>query len=161
MTDPQLPVFIGNDELSELLCDILARGSSCRFQSKGHSMSPFIEDSDILTVSPLADQRIGFGSVVVFISPETGKVAVHRVVGSTDKHFLTRGDNAVEADKLLPRKNILGIVSCVERNGRMIRLGLGIERVVIASLSRTGLLSSFISLWRKVRRRDRNLSLKE
>ena len=149
------PVFISHDELGDLLCDVLAKGSSCRFQSKGHSMSPFVEDGDIVTVSPLAGSRMGFGSVVVFTCPRTGKVMVHRIVGTKGKHYLTRGDNAAEADSLVSKDKIAGVVSMVERQDTRVSLGFGMERVVIGVLSRMGMLPSAVRSWRWIRRMTR------
>jgi hypothetical protein len=108
-------------------------------------MSPFIRDSDMVTISPFTHSKISFGNIVAFICPQTGKLFIHRVVGKQGSHYLTKGDNALEADSLVQRENILGFVSRIERNGNEVSLGLGIERFPIAFLSRGRLL--FPILW--------------
>jgi hypothetical protein len=151
-------VPIPHDLLGELLRDILATGLCCRFRSKGHSMSPFVEDGDIVTVSPLRDACATFGRLVAFHCPRTGKLIIHRVIGTKGNQYLTKGDNASEPDCLIPKKDVLGCVWQIERNGRRIYLGLGMERLAIGFLSRMGLLCSFVRSWRWVRGKARNLS---
>ena len=150
-------VFITHQLLSELLSNVLAKGSCCRFQSKGQSMSPFIKDGDMVTISPLMNSSISFGSIVAFICPKTRKLVIHRVVGKNGNHYLTKGDNAIEADNLVPRENIVGFVSRIERNCNELFLGLGIERLAIALLSRSKLLFFLLGSCRQMLRSIRNL----
>lgn len=132
--------------LTELARIIVDRRASFRFKAKGFSMSPFIRDSDVLTVSPLSGSRFGLGRLVAFIHPQREKLAIHRIVGKCGKNYLIKGDRLNHADGLVPTENIFGYVSRVERNGRGIFLGLGIERVLIAFLSRKKLLPLFIKV---------------
>ncbi len=156
MTSP--PVIMSHDLLSELLRDILAKGSCCKFRAKGHSMSPFLEDGDTVTLSPLGDVSIAFGRLVAFQCLRTGKLIIHRVVGRKGNQYLTRGDNASEPDCLIPKNDVLGCVRQIERNGRRIYLGLGMERFAIGFMSRMGLLCSAVRSWRWVRQKARNVS---
>ena len=50
--------------------------------------------------------------------------------------YLIKGDNVDEPDGIIPGKNILGIVVRVERDGRVVRAGIGFDRTLIAYLSR-------------------------
>lgn len=158
MTSP--PVIISPDLLSELLRDILAKGSCCRFRAKGHSMSPFVEDGDIVTVSPLRDVSISFGRLLAFQCPRTEKLIIHRVVGRRGNRYLTKGDNALEQDCLIPKDDVLGFVSMVERKGRSVSIGLGVERFSIGFMSRMGLLCSAVRSRRWVRQKARNVTPK-
>ena len=132
--------------LVELLRAVLERGQPFRFEAPGFSMSPFIQDSDAITVAPLSGAAPHLGDVVAFIRPETGKLVVHRVVGKQDGAFLIQGDNAEEMDGLVPAANVLGRVTRVERDGKKVYLGLGPERYLIALLSRWGLFRPLL-LW--------------
>jgi SOS-response transcriptional repressor LexA len=132
--------------LVELLRAVLERGEPFRFEAPGFSMSPFIQDGDLITVAPLSGASPGRGDVVAFLRPGSGKLIVHRVVGKRGNAFLIRGDNAEESDDLVPAENVLGRVTKVERNGRRVRLGLGPERYLIAFLTRRGLLRPLL-LW--------------
>jgi len=130
--------------LLELLRAVLDKGVPCRFRAPGFSMSPFIRDGDVITVSRLSGCSLCSGRVVAFVHTGTGKLIVHRVVGKEDGRYLIKGDNSPHADGLVPRKNILGYVSKVERGGKRILLGLGPERLLIAFLSRRGLLLALL-----------------
>jgi len=121
------------------------------FVVPGFSMSPFIHDGDVITLAS-APTRVRFGDVVAFMNPHNGKLTVHRIVGMARVAYRVKGDNSPEEDGVIARRCILGRVTHVERAGRNGRLGLGIERVVIAFLSRRGwLFPVIIPIWRIVR----------
>ena len=136
------------DELSlsgpafvELIRAVLDKGLPFRFKAKGISMHPFIRHGDVLTISPLSDNLPRYGDVVAFIRPKVSSLVVHRVVGKRDGAFLIKGDNIAYTDGYIPMANILGSVTKVERDGKEIYLGLGLERLLIAFLIRRGILS--------------------
>jgi signal peptidase I len=132
---------LGNRPFQELLIDVFRKGAAFRFKAKGFSMSPFIKDSDVITVAPVSKHRPRLGDVVVFINPDTEKLVIHRVVGKRDKYTVfTRGDNIPFQKHLVPLSQILGMVKRVERKGRAVALGLGPEKALIALLSRQRLL---------------------
>jgi len=136
--------------LNEFLRAVLDKGVPFRFKAKGFSMSPFIKDNDVITVSPLADHSLSTGKVVAFIHPQTGKVHVHRVLKKEGGFFLIKGDNSPGADGFIPKKNIMGFVTRAERKGKKIFLGLGPERFLIAFISSNGLFFSFLKPIRKI-----------
>lgn len=136
-----------------LLRAVLDKGVPFRFRATGFSMSPFIRNGDVLTVSPLSG-RARLGDVVAFIRQGTGGLAIHRVVGTSAGGCLIRGDNSSRDDGYVAAENILGRITKVERNGKKILLGLGPERYVIGVLARKGLL---IPLFLPVPRRLKTL----
>jgi len=136
--------------LLEFLKAVLDKGVPFRFRANGYSMSPFIRDGDIVTVSPLFDAALHLGDVVALSHPEIGRLVVHRVVGGKDFSYITKGDNASAEDGLVLREKILGLVTKVERNGEKVKLGLGPERFLIAILSRRRLLSSILFSMRRL-----------
>jgi len=131
---------IPNAVLIELLQAVLQQGKPFWFQAPGFSMSPFIKDGDTITLSPLAEASPQVGEVLAFLRPGSGKLVVHRLVGWQGERFLLRGDNSGEASEWIPASSILGRVTSVQRGGQAVRLGLGVERRIIATLSRRGLL---------------------
>jgi signal peptidase I len=137
--------------LKELLKSALDKGASFRFRSRGFSMSPFIKDGDVVTVTPLWAATPGLGDVVVFTHPRTGKLVIHRVVGKRPDSYLIKGDNFLEGDGFVPKANILGHVAGVERDGNEVFLSLGLERFLIAFLTRRGLLPLLFPVYRFVR----------
>jgi hypothetical protein len=115
-------------------------------------MSPFIKDSDVVTISPMVDSSPGFGDVIAFIHPKTEKLLIHRVAWKSRDAYLLKGESALEPDGLIKKENILGLVTKVERKGKRIFLGLGPERFLIALLTRANLLLPVLRpLWRILR----------
>jgi hypothetical protein len=137
--------------LQEFLKAVLAKGVSFRFRARGFSMHPFIQDGDVLTVSPCHGKSPRPGDVVAFRHPINQKLVVHRLIARLQSGCLMRGDGSPEADGLTPWENVIGSVSRVERGERPVRLGLGPERRLIAWLSRRELLQPLIHLVSQVR----------
>ena len=127
--------------------EVLGKGLPFRFQARGWSMSPFIRDGDVITVAPLLKTGPGLGAVVAFIHPGTGDLVVHRILGRKEAGWLIQGDNLAHSpDGVIPAAHILGRVAEIQRQGRRVRLGLGIERYGLILLSRLGLLTPGIRL---------------
>lgn len=138
--------------LAELLKATLSKDASFRFKVQGFSMSPFIKDSDVVTVSPFSDSSTCFGRAVAFLHPKTEKLAIHRIVGKRSDTYIIKGDNAFTIDGLVSKENILGYVAKVERDENQVHLGLGIERFLIAFLSSTRILPIFLRICRYIKR---------
>ncbi|MFB0564455.1 MAG: signal peptidase I [Candidatus Aminicenantaceae bacterium] len=130
-------------ELTRLLQAVLEKGASFRFRARGFSMFPFIKDGDVITVDSLSGGKPRLGDVLVYVNPRTRKIVVHRMIGKRRDCYIIKGDNTPDSDGIIPRENILGRVKRVEREGKRIFLGLGVERVIIALLIRAGILSPF------------------
>ena len=142
-------IALSSVALSEVACAVLSKKASLRLKVKGFSMSPFIKDEDIVTLSPLYN-GFGLGSSVAFVHPQTEKFIIHRIVGKKGNCYLIKGDRVPEADGLIPGNNLLGIVTKIERNGRRFLPGSGPERVIIAFLSRKGLLPFLSFVWKLI-----------
>ena len=110
-------------------------------------MYPFIRNNDVITLSSISRMNPRFGEVVAFISPSTERLAIHRVIGKRGTFIITKGDNLDRIDGLVPRYNILGRVSKIERNGKKVRLCIGLERYIITLLIRSGLISALLRIW--------------
>jgi signal peptidase I len=136
--------------LIELLTAVHEKGGSFRFRAKGFSMSPFIKNGDVITISPISGLEISTGVVVAFQKPQTGDFIIHRVIKKRGSFYIIKGDNWYEVDGLIERSNILGCVTRVERNGRKLFFGLGLERYIIAFLARYRLLWLLIHMVQKI-----------
>jgi len=137
--------------LAVLLRAVLDKGKPFRFCARGYSMSPFVQDGDLVTVAPWSGDAPRMGDVVACLRPDTGTLVVHRVIGQVGDGYLIQGDNTHWADGVVPRANLLGRVVRVERGGQPVRLGLGPERFVISLLNRMRFLPVLLSLWRRAR----------
>ena len=134
-------ISLSGSDLVDLLRAVMDKGMPFRFRANGISMTPFIKDGDVITVSPLSGALPRRGDVAAFTHPDTGKLVVHRVVGKTGRQFLLKGDNVDRVENKVPQKNLLGCVTIVERNSKQVFAGLGPERSLIALLTRFGLIS--------------------
>lgn len=144
-------LLLSGPAMVEILRSVLNKGAQARFRAKGFSMSPFIKNEDVLTLSPLQNTLPSVGDVIAFVLRPMNKLCVHRVVGKKGGLYMTRGDNSNEADESVLRENVLGLVTRVEREGKEVYLGLGPERFLIAFLGRKGLLLSLIvPLWKVI-----------
>ena len=123
-------------DLAGILREVLNKGSSVRFKAKGFSMSPFIRNGDVITVSPFTLAKLRPGDIAAFILEKPGRLVVHRVVGIRGELFLMKGDNLPDFDDLIPGSQVLGQITRIERGSCTMRIGLGAERKVIALLSR-------------------------
>jgi hypothetical protein len=141
---------VSGPALAELLRATLAKGMPLRFLAKGFSMDPFIRDDDAITVWPLGDPSPGLGDVVAFIQERSERLVVHRVIRVNGSSYVIKGDNSDGADGIIPRTNILGWVKEVERNEKRVCLGFGLERFLIAFLSRTGLITPLVRIASKL-----------
>lgn len=141
-------ISLSSIELTALLEAALSKNASLRFQVKGFSMSPFIKNKDIVTISPILNSVIGFGKIAAFRHPVNKRLVIHRIISSNGRHYLIKGDRIFSSDGFIPKENILGCVSRIERNNKMIYFGLGPERIIIAFLSRIRVLSLIFWVWR-------------
>jgi hypothetical protein len=139
-------LYISRTDLMVLMRAVTEKGIPFRFKARGFSMAPFINDSDVITVSPLTGSSPCLGDVVAFTHPQTGMLVVHRVVGKRNGSYLIKGDNTVDYDGLVPRANIAARAIRVERDGERAFIGLGLERRGLALLSRKNMLLPLLNL---------------
>lgn len=114
---------LNGTDFGDLAVQILKAGHEVRFQAHGGSMLPFINDGDILWVSPLAGSRVRLGEVVLVMDGE-GKLLAHRVVKTGRRNrnliFLIKGDACSAPDGWFGPDNILGRVEIVEHGTQRI-----------------------------------------
>lgn len=147
-------ISLSGRDLTEFMSAVIERRKPFRFTARGHSMHPFIKDGDVLTVAPLAGPPRR-GDVVALRLASKQSLVVHRVVALGTGGYEIRGDNADELDGIFAPGDVLGVVDRVERGGRPVRLGRGIERHMIAALSERGWLVPLTTAARSLRQRFR------
>ncbi len=144
---------LSGKNLNNLMSAVLEKNADFRFKATGHSMSPFIKNQDIVTISPLPINRPVVGDMVAASFGERKSIMVHRVIAKKQGKFLIKGDNNKSQDGVFKQNQIVGLVSNVERNGMTVWFGQGYLGRVIAILSKTGLLNSIaLPLLRSIRR---------
>lgn len=135
-TIAQEGISLGSEKLIAVIRLVLGKNLPFRFRVKGYSMLPFIRNEDIVTISPLTKRKISLGLPVAFVHPENKNLIIHRVVSCSKGGYLIKGDNVFHPDGRIPRENILGVITRVERKKRKVLFCLGPERVLIAVVSR-------------------------
>ena len=113
----------------DVIAGLLDDGHSVRFRATGHSMHPLIRNGDYVLVVPAT--AVTCGDVVLALLPRG--LTAHRVVSAANGVVVTRGDNAPGDDE--PASRVLGVVTHVEREGRLTRVSrstgllLGVRRL--------------------------------
>jgi uncharacterized repeat protein (TIGR01451 family) len=90
--------------------DLLSGGLGFRFQARGTSMAPTIQDGEILQVTPVRPEALHKGDIVLFADGR--RFRAHRLVRVDHQRevFMTRGDAGSEMDRPLRAQHILGKV---------------------------------------------------
>ena len=96
-------------------------------------MRPFIEDGDLITVSPLRNYSIRVGDVVLYKTADD-RAIVHRVIRQTRIDgmavFFIKGDAAFDQFEKVDAENVLGRVVAIERNGQERKLDTKLYRII-------------------------------
>ncbi|MCJ7525552.1 MAG: S26 family signal peptidase [Candidatus Aminicenantes bacterium] len=116
---PDKGISLSAPVIIELIEAVHEKEASFRFQANGYSMTPAIRDGDIITVSPLNEIMPRRGDVLAFRHPDRPLMLVHRVLHTMARKFFVKGDNCPEADGWIPAENILGLITRVERQGKI------------------------------------------
>ena len=139
-----LHVSLDGAEMAGLVEELTARGASARFVARGGSMSPWIRDGDVVTVTPVTPggpaAPLRPGDVAAFRRPGSGSLTVHRLVRRSSGGWIARGDRLAGEDGLVPDGDILGTVTKVERRGSEAYLPGGPAAVLLARLTRAALV---------------------
>jgi hypothetical protein len=142
---PWEDLTLPEENLKELIQATLDKGATLRMKAKGQSMLPFIHSGDKLTLEPLTQKKLSIGDVVLFCHPGRGNLMAHRIIARKQTSYLIKPDNSNLAnDGWVPVEVIIGRVKGVERAEKKIRIGLGSERLLIAFLSKHGILRPLI-----------------
>lgn len=149
VTSSQASHGIPGIAFAELMEAVLEKNVPLRFSASGSSMTPFIRDGDAITVAP-SPLRLRPGDVVAFVNVRSNQLMVHRIIHASPAGYLIKGDNNSVPDGLMPASSIIGRVVRVVRRGRQVRLGLGIERFVVAWLSQRCRLTQLLSIGQRI-----------
>ena len=115
-------VTLETPDFLEQARQLLSRSLPVELRMSGGSMRPAIEDGDVVTIEPIADEPVRQGDIVLYHS-RFDTAVIHRVVRidkSAERSILTRGDSAAQNDLPVSIHRILGRVKLVERAGERI-----------------------------------------
>jgi len=105
---------------------LLSKSVSVEIRMSGSTMSPTIEDGDVVTVEPITTKSLSAGDIILYNSLRDTAV-IHRIVrverkGSSARAVITRGDAASQNDIAVPIHRVLGKVELIDRAGEQINL---------------------------------------
>ena len=117
------------DEATALKCEIagevLRSFGSLRFAATGWSMLPAIWPGDTLVVDRISSEQVRVGDVVLI--GRAGRLCAHRVISisvdSGTAYWITRGDAMAAPDRPVSEGELLGRVSYLIREGKLVAVG--------------------------------------
>jgi signal peptidase I len=133
-------------DLIALIKQVTSKGGLFRFEVWGSSMHPCLRERDVVLLGKVDAEkgRLPLGTIVAY---HRGSVLIiHRIIGYAADSYLIKGDYCFDHDGLVAPQAILARVVAIERQGRAVkRAGLGGEKLLIAKLSRRGLLTPLLN----------------
>jgi len=117
-------VDLGTPDFLDQARQLLSKSVPIEIKMSGNTMSPVIEDGDLITVEPIQEGALRPGDIILYNSLRDTAV-IHRVVrvekgDSADRSVITRGDAATQNDLAVPFHRVLGKVKVIERAGEQI-----------------------------------------
>ena len=109
---------ISLNEMAPLIRETLEKNGEVPFISAGRSMLPVIRDrKDAVTlVKPKREIKPGD---IVFYQRDNGQFILHRVMFVNSDKYVMRGDNQWDNEYNIRRDQIIGVLKCFERNGKI------------------------------------------
>ena len=121
----------------ELAAEVLRSSGALRLQVTGCSMLPTVWPGDTILIERVEKCAFSVGDIVLF--GRDRRLFLHRVTGRIDAsggpEILTRGDAMPRPDSPVPESDLLGKVSYISRNGKLIaprKIPRWTERVIAA-----------------------------
>lgn len=143
---------IDSAQLAELVRLACEKGFASSFKVVGSSMMPFIRSGDNVLISPIGKNEIHRGDVLAFVLGEDNHMLIHRVVKISEERFLCKGDNQPQnLDGWIRYDDVIGKVTEIRREGKVVKLGLGGEKRLIARLSIDNRLVPLVSGLRSIK----------
>lgn len=124
------------EDLLALSTDVLAQGGLFRFQARGGSMRPAIQDGDTLTLSPVSPETLSVGDVVLY-QDISGRPVVHRIIARQEvpPRFTIRGDAQSGPGEIVSPGRVIGRVIDVQRgDGPRINAALRLAMTLLRQL---------------------------
>ena len=108
---------IPTEEYFSLVREQLASEGKAYVRVTGTSMMPLLHHMEdrVVIVPP---NKIRLGDIVLY-DRQNGRYALHRVIGKSKSGFSMAGDNQYHIEKNMDYGQIIGVVSAVERGGKL------------------------------------------
>jgi hypothetical protein len=139
---PRRTVRLANQELAGLVAQLLGAGAAVELEARGGSMSPWVRDGDVVTITPFGAAGTALlrpGAVVAFRHPQGDRLVVHRLLRREGAGWLARGDRSRQPDGVVAGGDLLGLVVGVARRGWRVPLPRGRAGLALVSAGRLAL----------------------
>lgn len=83
----------------------------------GNSMLPLFRNNKDIAIIKAVNGKYNVNDVVLYRKKETDEFILHRILKTTDKHLVIRGDNRYSKE-FIPYDDIIGVMVSFERNGK-------------------------------------------
>jgi len=103
-----------SDQFEAVSRELLKQGFTVRFQARGSSMAPCIQDGDMVHITPVITSKLRKNDIV--LSRRDERFLIHRLVAADPQNdrFVTRGDNSPQNDPAVSSEQILGLATFKE-----------------------------------------------
>src|ERR1700722_10364558 len=102
----------------DLAADLLRSGGTLRLHALGTSMLPSIWPGDVLSIENQPGNEIVPGDIVLIA--RDSRFFIHRLVEKHDSRWIARGDCMPQNDAPVREPQVLGKVSAIHRQARVI-----------------------------------------
>ncbi len=106
-------------EVTTSVGKLLRKGEAVGVAPKGRSMLPLMREGKTQVIVEPVSRELTVGEMPLY-EREDGFYILHRVVGVDEDYYYIRGDNCVTLETV-PKKDVLGVVTELRRNGHTIR----------------------------------------
>ncbi len=103
----------GNAVKCSLIAAVVRRFGEVRLRVTGTSMLPSVWPGDVVTVQQRSLTEVQIGQIVLFTWKD--RLFVHRVVEKSGSVLVTRGDGLSKNDPPVDKKQLLGLVTAIQR----------------------------------------------
>lgn len=122
--------------LAALIRQVHQKSIPAVIRVRGGSMAPIIRPGDFVAITP-ATPPYRFGDIVAFLSPETRKLVIHRIIGRSRNRLIIKGDNVPDRQDVIHFSHIIGTVTGYGTTPAIARkTGPGWEKIPVAMFSR-------------------------
>lgn len=102
--------------------DVLNKGETLYYTNEGDSMMPLIKQGrDVLIIAPKPAGRLQKNDVPLY-KRDNGQYVLHRIVKVRKNDYLIRGDNRYNTEKGIEDRHIIGILTGILREGKVINV---------------------------------------
>lgn len=105
---------------SKLILELLKKGKSVSVKVEGRSMYPSIQQYDNVVISDKPD-KIKISDILCFKTSNTNSFIIHRVLWCFRDQLLIAGDNNMNVDPLISKSDVIGKITSIHRNKRVIK----------------------------------------